>query len=249
MKLLLINPNTTVSMTKKMALAARSVANSRTEVIAQTAAYGPESIEGYYDEVFSVPPLLEKIRGADPDIGGVVIGCFDDTGVDAARSITSVPVIGICQAAIQAASIVAGSFSIVTTLERSVPALEDLVRRYGYAHACRGVRASDIPVLELEDPASNALERLREELARAVREDRAEAIVLGCAGMVDLAHRLSEEFGRPVVEGVTAAVKIIEGLHALGLRTSKAGGYASPRAKIYSGTFARYAPAQSAHKA
>ena len=241
MKVLLVNPNTTASMTAKMHEAACAVASPRTGIVAVTAEYGPESIEGYYDEVFSVPAMLDAVK-AHADAAGVVVGCFDDTGVDAARCVTSAPVIGICQAAMQVASIVSGSFTVVTTLGRSVPALEHLARRYGYADLCRRVRASEIPVLALEDPASDARDRLRAEVRRALDEDGCEAIVLGCAGMVDMARSLSEDLSVPVVEGVTAAVKIVEGLAVLGIATSKRGGYAPPRPKAYTGAFVRYGP-------
>ena len=240
-RILLVNPNTTASMTARMRDAACAVAAADTDVVAATAGYGPESIEGYYDEVFSVPAMLDAVK-AHPDAAGVVVGCFDDTGVDAARCVTSAPVIGICQAAMQVASIVSGSFTVVTTLGRSVPAVEHLARRYGYGDLCRKVRASEIPVLALEDAASNAFDQLRAEVRRALDEDGCESIVLGCAGMVDMARSLSEELAVPVVEGVTAAVKIVEGLATLGIATSKRGGYAPPRAKTYSGTFSRYAP-------
>ena len=241
MKLLLVNPNTTASMTDKMRDAASTVVAMGTGIVAVTAEYGPVSIEGYYDEVFSVPALLDAVK-AHPDAAGVIVGCFDDTGVDAARCVTSAPVIGICQAAMQVASIISGSFTVVTTLGRSVPALEHLARRYGYGELCRKVRASEIPVLALEDPASGARDRLRDEIRRALDEDGCESIVLGCAGMVDLARSLSEELAVPVVEGVTAAVKIVEGLAVLGIATSKHGGYAPPRPKAYTGAFSRYGP-------
>ena len=241
MKLLLVNPNTTDTMTTGMRLAAEAVAAEGTEIVAVTAADGPESIEGYYDEAFAVPALLDAIR-AHPDAAGVVVGCFDDTGVDAARCVTGAPVIGLCQAALHAASIVAGSFTVVTTLSRSAPAIEQLVDRYGYARMCRRVRASEIPVLALEDPWSGARDRLRGEIARALDEDGSEAIVLGCAGMVDMARALSEEFCVPAIEGVTAAVKAVEGLARLKLTTSKRGGYAPPRSKTYQGMFAGYGP-------
>ena len=249
MRILLVNPNTTVSMTEKMVAAGSAVVGAGTTLTNATAAFGPESIEGYYDEVFCVPALLEAIR-ADGDSGpgagtgadAVVIGCFDDTGVDAARCIVDVPVIGLCQAAMQFASVLAASFSVVTTLGRSIPPLEDLARRYGFAERCRRVRASEVPVLDLERGDGAALGLIRAEIAAALRDDGAEAIVLGCAGMADLARDLSVEFAVPVVEGVTAAIKTVEGLAAIGLRTSKAGGYAPPRAKRYGGGFARFAP-------
>eukprot|EP01035_Chromulina_nebulosa_P053703 gene53703-biopygen38139 len=128
-------------------------------------------------------------------------------------------------------------------MERSRQPLEHLVQRYGMAHRCN-VRAADIPVLSLEDPASNAKQRLREEIALAIRQDRAEAIVLGCAGMADLVDALSREFGLPVIDGVAAAVKQAEALVALGLKTAKRGAYAAPIGKPYLGMLEPFAPAQ-----
>jgi len=104
------------------------------------------------------------------------------------------------------------------------------------------VRAADIPVLSLEDPASNARDRLRSEIATALKEDRAEAIILGCAGMADLATSLQAEFGLPVIDGVSAAVKQAEALVALDLTTYKMGGYAAPIRKPYGGLLAPFAP-------
>ena len=97
-------------------------------------------------------------------------------------------------------------------------------------------------MLALEDAASDARDRLRSEVRRALDEDGCESIVLGCAGMVDMARSLSEELAVPVVEGVTAAVKIVEGLATLGIGTSKRGGYAPPRPKRIRARSPRYAP-------
>ncbi|MEE8273471.1 MAG: aspartate/glutamate racemase family protein [Alphaproteobacteria bacterium] len=243
MKILVVNPNTTASMTERIGEAARSVASAGTEIVAVNPVQGPVSIEGYYDEAFALPGLLEEIaRGEALGVDGHIIACFDDTGLDAARTLADAPVVGLCEAALHLACLIAGSFSIVTTLERSVPAIEGLVRRYGMAGHCRRVRATDVPVLALENPASEARRRIADEIRRAIAEDRAEAVVLGCAGMADLARALSGEFGLPVIDGVAAAVKLVEGLAALGLRTSKAGGYAAPLAKAYAGDLARFAP-------
>lgn len=242
MRLLIVNPNTTRSMTATIETAARSVAGDGTEIMARTSQMGPVSIEGYYDEVFAVPGLLAEIaRGEREGAQAAIIACFDDTGLDAARALAHIPVIGICEAAVATASFIAQRFTVVTTMERSRLPIEHLVHRYGMGQRAK-VRAADIPVLSLEDPHSNALDRLRFEMDAALREDRAEAIVLGCAGMADLAARLSEEFGVPVVDGVSAAVKHAEGLIALGLKTGKRGAYASPIEKPYIGMMQPFAP-------
>ena len=243
MKILLVNPNTTASMTEKAGEAARLVAASGTEIIAVNPEYGPVSIEGYYDEVFSIPGLLEEVRkGEDSGCQGTVIACFDDTGLDAARCLASGPVVGICEASMHIASLLANGFSIVTTLKRSIPALEKLAVKYGMSQQCHRVRAAEVPVLELENPDSETTKLIRVEIQKALDEDRSEAIVLGCAGMADLATELSKEFGVPVIDGVTAAVKLVESLVALGLQTSKRNGYAYPRTKQYLGQFQAFQP-------
>ncbi|ESW69065.1 Asp/Glu/hydantoin racemase [Mesorhizobium sp. L103C119B0] len=242
MQILVVNPNTTASMTETIAAAARAVAGAGTEVIAVTSSMGPASIEGYYDEALAVPGLLMEIAaGERAGAQAAIIACFDDTGLDAARAMASIPVIGICEAALSVASYIAQRFTVVTTTERSRVPVEGLVHRYGMAGRAR-VRAADIPVLSLEDAASGAVEKLRAEIARAIAEDRAEAIVLGCAGMADLAHRLQQEFDLPVIDGVGAALKQAEALIALGLSTSKRGSYASPLAKPYRGVLKSFSP-------
>ncbi|MER9420919.1 aspartate/glutamate racemase family protein [Mesorhizobium sp. M0317] len=242
MQILVVNPNTTASMTETVAAAARGVAGAGTEVIAVTSSMGPASIEGYYDEALAVPGLLMEIAaGERAGAQAAIIACFDDTGLDAARAMASIPVIGICEAALGVASYIAQRFTVVTTTERSLVPVEGLVQRYGMAGRAR-VRAADIPVLSLEDAASGAVEKLRAEIARAIAEDRAEAIVLGCAGMADLAHRLQQEFDLPVIDGVGAALKQAEALIALGLSTSKRGAYASPLAKPYRGVLKSFSP-------
>ncbi|MCL6707512.1 aspartate/glutamate racemase family protein [Pseudomonas sp. R2.Fl] len=243
MKIAVINPNTTASMTATIADAARRVANDTTAIDAITSSMGPASIEGYYDEALALPGLLLEIARAERNgASAAVIACFDDTGLDAARALADIPVLGICEAALSAASFIAQRITVVTTMERSRLPLEHLVHRYGMAGKVK-VRAADIPVLSLEDPQSNARDRLRSEIATALREDKAEAIVLGCAGMADLTLDLRREFGVPVIDGVAAAVKQAESLVMLGLSTAKRGAYAAPIHKPYTGALEGFSPA------
>lgn len=244
MRLLVVNPNCTASMTAKIGAAARAAAAPGTEIVAVDPGEGPVSIEGYVDEAFAVPGLLRAIRtGEREGADAHVIACFDDTGLDAARALADAPVLGIGEAAFHMASLVAGRFSVVTTLSRSVPAIRHNLHRYGLASRCARIRASEVPVLALEEPGGDAARRISDEIARALDEDGAEAIVLGCAGMADLAARLAAEHGLPVLDGVACAVKLAEGLVGLGLRTSKRGGYATPGPKPYRGRFADDSPA------
>ena len=229
MRILVVNPNTTASMTRKIGVAAQRAAAPGTQIVAINPAHGPASIEGYYDEALSLAGLLQSVRQAQ-DFDAVVVACFDDTGLDALRCLTDKPVVGIGEAAYRVAAMLCNKFSVVTTLARSVPALEHNLRRYGMQHQCQRVRSSEVAVLDLEDAQPEALNKIRDEIALALRDDRAEAIVLGCAGMADLAHSMSEEFGVPVLDGLACAVALCEGMVRLGVRTSRRGGYAPPPA-------------------
>jgi len=243
LRLHIVNPNTTAAMTQAIAAAAKAAVPADVEIVATEPDFGPASIEGYYDGAFAVPGLLTRIVEAERSgVSAHVIACFDDTGLDAARSAARSPVIGIGEAAYHAASMVALRFSVVTTLSRSIPVIEDNLSRYGLAKRCARVRACEIPVLSLEQQGGDVEERIGKEIEAARRLDGADAVVLGCAGMAALAKRFSERFQMPVIDGVAAGAAFAVALVSLGLQTSKAGGYASPSPKSYSGIFSRFAP-------
>lgn len=241
MKICVINPNTTADMTERIRLAAVRAARPDTLIVARNPEDGPVSIESHFDEAVSVIGVCEEVmEGARQGCDAYVVACFGDPGLNAARELVSAPVVGIAQAAFQMASLIATRFSVVTTLSRTCVIAEHLLHSYGYAHLCRRVRAAEVPVLDLERDPDLAYRLIVEEARKARDEDGIGAIVLGCAGMVDLAPRIGEAIGLPVVEGVGAAVVLAESLVTLGLRTSKTGDLAFPPPKHFSGRFAAF---------
>lgn len=235
-----INPNTSRGMTETIGRRARTVAAPSTVVTAVNPAMGPESIESHYDEALAVPGLLaEMANGEAAAAEGYVVACFGDPGLDAARELATGPVIGIAEAAMHTAVLLGRSFSVVTTLPRTTGRSWDLARRYGFADACRGVHACDIPVLALDDPDPATVRTVTEACTAAVDEDGCDVVVLGCAGMAPLlpalAPALARRTGAQVVDGVGAAVKLVESLVSLGLRTSERDEYAAPPPKKYAG--------------
>ncbi|NPV21134.1 aspartate/glutamate racemase family protein [Bradyrhizobium aeschynomenes] len=227
-----INPNITATMTDLIAQAAQASASPSTRIVGRTARFGAASIEGHYDEAIAAVGMLKEVEAGDAEgCHAHVIACFGDPGLLAARELSAVPVLGIAEAAMHAASFVATHFSIVTTLSRTKVIAEHLVRNYGMEHHCRKVRAVDVAVLDLDKPEANVRGTLLGECRAALREDGIGAIVLGCAGMADLAHDLSTELGIPVIDGVAAAVRFAEALVGLGLKTSKHGDLAFPLPK------------------
>lgn len=233
-----INPNTSVAMTQTIGEAARAVAMPGTEILAVCPSQGVDSIEGHFDEAIAAIGVLEQIkRGEALGAQGHVIACFGDPGLLAARELASGPVIGIAEAAMHMATLVATRFSIVTTLPRTLIIARHLLRQYGFEHHCAGLHAIDLPVLALEDGTGLAQQKVRERCIQAKNEDNSGAIVLGCGGMANLARELTAELGIPVIDGVTAAVKMVESLLALGLGTSKHGDLAYPNKKPLTGCF------------
>ena len=228
MKISVINPNTTSDMTRDIGLAAARSASPGTALLVRQSLKGPSAIEGPFDGAMCLPGLLEAIQQAEDD-GAMahVIACFDDTGLDAARALSHRPVIGVGEAALHLASLVAQEFCVVTTLSRSVPTLKMNILRYGFDRRCPQVLASDIPVLDLHRQDSGAREKIADLIVQAMRNG-AEAAVLGCAGMADFAAELRAKLGIPVIDGVDAAVRMAEMLAKSELAPSKHRGWAYP---------------------
>ena len=204
--IVLINPNSTKAMTQAMVETASKVG---VKLIGWTSLEGPAAIQGPEDGAACIPPLLTLVRKAsDAGAKTIIIGCFDDTGLDAARNIASCPVIGIGQAAYHMAVLSARRFSVVTTLAVSVPILEDNIHAYGFTYKLSRVQACGVPVLDLEtDPAGTA-PAVMGEIKRAVAEDKVDVVVLGCAGMVHIpAYFFGEEHVR-LIDGVTSAAQL-----------------------------------------
>ena len=236
MLICIINPNTTKNMTERIETVANKVASNGTTIVATNPKNGPESIEGYYDEVFCIPGILEEVF-SNKEADAYIIGCFDDTGLDAVRTVTNKPVLGIGDSSFHIASCLAGTFSVITTLEPSVPILKNNLLKRGFDRICVNVSSVNIPVLDLENEDSNASSSIENEIEKSINYYKAEAIVLGCAGMADFAEKLEEKYSIPVIEGVSSSIILAEGLIRMKKNTSKLGGYSYPNPKNYSGIF------------
>lgn len=233
-QILVINPNTTQQMTDDIGDSARKHAAADTVVIAATAPWGPRSIEGHFEEVVAASATVDLIARHRNDYDAFVIACYGDPGLFAAKEVTDHPVLGIGEASTLLACTVAHRFSVVTVIDRIVPMLEDMVTRYGLSSRCASVRTSGLTVLEIEQDQALAAERIAEAARRAVHEDGAEAICLGCAGMGSIQRQVAELLpGVPVIDGVVAAVKQAEALVGAGLRTSKVRAFARPESKEF----------------
>jgi allantoin racemase len=214
-RLLLINPNTTASMSAAIESSAAAVAGPGTVVEAVNPTVGPASIENDDDERRCIPGLLDQVRIAltrpvqeRPD--AYVVACFGDPGLDEVRRLVDVPVLGIAQAAMHAAALTSGTFSVVTSTSATVPRGWELGKSYTPSQ-CLGVYACDIPVLTIDsDP--DTVGPIGDHCEAALAADGSRAIVLGCAAMAKFARPLTQRLGVPVIDGVVAATLLAEAL-------------------------------------
>lgn len=199
---------------------------------------GPASIESRYEEALAVPDTLAKIVQAEEDgIDAVISNCMADPGVEAAREMVSIAVIGPSETSMHIAAMLGHKFSVVTILERLIPLFHHHTARTGLTRRLASVRAVNIPVLELGDRARVA-SALVEQSIRAVREDGAHVIILGCTGMAGLAKDVEEGLRDqgiadvPVIDPAILALKIAEALADMGLSHSKRTYPAVPQKEI-----------------
>lgn len=235
-KIKIINPNTTWSMTRSIENCAKKYANEGTIVYAVSPEIGVNSIECYVDEYLAIPGVLQEIvKGEEEGADAYVIACFGDPGLQAAREITDKPVVGIAEAAIATAKMISPYFSIVSVLDRSRKITEDVVKSNGAKEFCKSIRSTGLSVLEFGTDIEKGFEALKEQSMIAIKEDGAECILLGCAGFVDFVEELKNSLGVPVLDGVMPAVKYAEALVNMNLKTSKVNTWNYPEEKDYIG--------------
>jgi len=183
---------------------------------------GPASIESAYDEEIAAPWILEKIKEAEEKgFDAAIIDCMGDPALDAAREIVNIPVIGPCQASMAIASTLCDKFSVVTVLKSVLPLFWRLARKYDFKSKVASVRSVEVPVLKLEEKRSEVRDRLLAESKKAIEEDGAGAIILGCTGMIGMARELQEALGIPVIDPAVASMKLAESLVDMKISHSK----------------------------
>lgn len=235
MRILVANVNTTESMTEAIAASARSVASPGTEIIGITPRFGADSCEGNFESYLAAIAVMDAILAYPEPYDAVIQAGYGEHGREGLQELLDVPVVDITEAAASTAMYLGHKFSVVTTLDRTVPLIEDRLKLAGLAQRCASVRASGLGVLELESDPVRAVKAIVEQSRRAVDDDHAEVICLGCGGMAELEEQVRAATGVPIVDGVRSAVTIAEGLVRMGLSTSKVRTYAPPREKKITG--------------
>ena len=225
--ILLINPNTTESMTASMADVAKATAREGTQITAVTVTNSVPFIDGWYDEAIAAAAVAACVREHEGSFDAAIVACFGDPGLYACRELTSAPVVGIAEASFLMAMTLGHRFGIVSTVDRATPATYDLLRHYGIEARCAAVEASGAEVLELDDDPHAAMVGIEQAGRRAIAAG-AEVLCMGCGAMTAIRSDLERTLGVPIVEAVPAAVAYTESLLSLGFRTSKIRSFAPP---------------------
>ncbi len=230
MKILVLNPNTSATMTTEIDAAARAAAASGTEIQTTQPCFGSAAIdsaaESYLSAVGVMDIVATQVAAGSFDADAVVLAGFGEHGKDALQEMLDVPVLDIAESAAHVAHLIGRRFSVVTTLARSIAPIEDRLLLAGLAAHCASVRACGLGTAEIDADPSGAVAAIVAEAERAVTEDGADVICLGCAGMAGVTAAITEKLGVPAVDGVAAAVGLAQMLVGLGMSTSKAGTYA-----------------------
>jgi allantoin racemase len=231
MRIIVVNVNTSESMTRVIGEAARRHASAGTEITALRPLFGAEAVDCNFESYLSAVAVMDRVVGYDEAYDAVVLAGFGEHGRDGLQELIEAPVVEICEASAHVAMMIGRTYSVVTTLQRSVPAIEDRLRLAGLSERCASVRASGMSTREVDEDPEGATIAVVAEARKAVLIDHAEVICLGCAGMAGLEEAITTELRVPVIDGVGAAVRLAEAVVGLGLRTSKVSTYAPPDAK------------------
>jgi len=230
MKLMVVNPNSSDTVTGAIMESARRAASPGTELIGVTTKGGTRNIDSafgdYLSGSYAIRTCLEAAPLHAPD--ALVLAGFGRVGIDALKEALTIPVVSISEASMAMACLLGHRFTTLTMLQQFVPYQQDLVRLYGFEAKCASVRAIDVNVEECVTNRTKTLAQLTAEIKKIVAEDRAEVVILACAGLCGYDAELSRRAGIPVLDPVAVAVKVAEGFVALGLAHSKARKFAHP---------------------
>src|SRR5437899_3739434 len=231
MRILVVNVNTSQSMTESIAQAASRYASPGTETCPLLRSFGAEAVDCNYEIYLAAVAVMNRVVAYDQPFDAVVMAGFGEHGRDGLQELIEQPVFEICEASAHVAMMIGRAFSVITTLQRSVPAVEDRLRLAGLADRCASVRATGLGTLDVDRDPKGAMTTIVAEARKAVEDDHAEVICLGCAGMAGLEEAITSELRVPVIAGVSAAVRLAEAIVGLGLKTSKRSTYAFPEPK------------------
>lgn len=235
MRILIINPNTSTKMTDKIRAVANAVKRDDCEVVVTCPDRGPITIESSYDEAYAIGPTIDLVKQAVAEgvYDAIILACFCEIGVEAAREIADIPVLGLEEPTLATALLMGEKFAVMTEQRPRVAMKKRHIRRYELFHRMASIRPLELSVAELAaDPEGTKAAGIK--LARRmIEEDGAEVIIMGCAAMAGYSDDLERELQVPVLDPLKVTLKLTEAFVDMGLTHSHIGLYAPPTPKEF----------------
>jgi Asp/Glu/hydantoin racemase len=210
MRIAIVNPNTSKSVTAMLLREARLAAAEGTDICALTARSGPPVIRTVAERIQAGGAVADAFVEAGPDIDAGIVGGFTEPGLADARERLTYPVIGLGEASMAEASSAGARFSILTADDVTVPGIQEMVERLGYAARLASVLSTDADLLAVavdQEAFDSAFAGLAE---AAAARDGADAVILGGAVFVGMAVRIGPRVPVPVIDPVHAAIRWAE---------------------------------------
>ncbi len=227
MRLLVVNANMTQRVTDFVAEEARRAAPAGTEIVAVTGTFGPRVIGTRTEEAIAGHGLVTLMARHHQGCDAALIAVSFDTGLRAAREMLPIPVVGMTEAALFTACMVAGRIGMVTLGRRSTPMYQELIEAHGVASRVAPLRPIDTAGFDVYTNPDGARARLVEAARALVDEHGAEAVILSGAAMAGMPRRLQDQVPVPLIDGVGCGVRMAAMLAGLGLPKPAAGSYAA----------------------
>lgn len=221
MRILVVNSNTTPSVTERIGAAARAAAGPGTEIEAVTAPFGLPLIVTRADWLAAGPATLAALAARRGGYDAAVIACFGDPGLDAAKELLDVPVLGISEAAFHAAAMLGRRFGVVSFTAALRPMFEDCLAHHGLGSRCAGFRMGPPFSGDPGRVAEERLDLLAALCAESVEQDGAEAVILAGGPLAGIAPLLQPRLPVPLVDGTQAAVRLAEAMAGLAPRNPR----------------------------
>ncbi|MFC8040893.1 aspartate/glutamate racemase family protein [Paenarthrobacter sp. NPDC057355] len=248
MKLLVINPNISDDVTALIEAEALRSASADTELIVRTAGHGVEYIETRFESLIAAGAVAELIAeyahdggtsaahaGAGNAVDGIVVAAFGDPGMPALKELVDVPVIGITEAALCAAALQGQRFSIIAISDRIQAWYRDCVERFGFGGRLASIRSINQSLNSIGSVQADFKETLLALSRQAVAEDGADVVILAGAPLAGLARELEGQIPVPVVDGISAGIRMAEAVVSLKSGVHRGGSFAAPPVKARRG--------------
>ena len=218
MKVLIINPVGHDTWNKQDEEIYRSYASSETEVRVVSLPKGPATVERPEDHAEVIPLVIDVAKKMYKDFDAIIVNCFLDPGVRLLKGIIDKPVIGPCEASLHIASTISNKLSIITVGKYGTTwMIEDRVKELGFSDKVISVRSIPLGVMEIDRERAAVINYLVEESKKALSEDGADVIILGCTGLAGMAKKVQDRVKVPVIDPSGAAIKVAEAIVKLGL--------------------------------